>query len=668
MKHRINNAFPAILILCLAAVFVLPVPALSDERIYIEADMLEVNGRTLQYRAEGHVRIERGNARIEADAAEYDDRTSDAEASGNVLYEDTAVRIRAKEIRVNLVTKTGRLSEGEIFVKRDNYHITGLEIEKRSEREYLLKSASFTTCDAPVPAWCFRGRDVSLVVGEKLTARGVTFNIKERAVLYSPYLTAPIGTERKTGFLIPAIGYSSSRGLHYEQPFFVALAENQDATVVLDLYGRRGIGKGVEYRLIEPDNSRGHLWAYHIYDRDLDRNFWDLRGVYENREAGRPVNGFLNINYINERQYYSEYASSMTGRLRGSVDPTLYLNLTTTRFFESTGEISLGSGGDRLSLSGRYLIDLKEGADRSTIIQQLPMLNYFLAPRQAGPFFVSLSASLGNFWRDSGTSGQRLDLYPRILHSFGSDVIVSQSLGLRETAYALRDGGDSGSSPRREGLDYSISAQTRLVKPYGSFTHIVEPSLGFTYIPHLRTDLPLFDATELYGRTSKVELSIRNRFLDSSGEFLSLRVSQAFDPSVDGDRPFIPLTVEAAIQRPVSLRASVAMNVHTGNLETAHTDLTARLSERLTVTVGERYHRTEDILFSLFGLNAILSKEFSAEGYLWYDAKGGGLRDFIAKLKYQKQCWGMSAIVTKSGEEYSFVVLIDLLGIGTIRI
>jgi lipopolysaccharide assembly outer membrane protein LptD (OstA) len=321
----------------------------------------------------------------------------------------------------------------------------------------------------------------------------------------------------------------------------------------------------------------------------------------------------------------------------------------------------------RLFLTSQYLVDLKAGVDQSTIAQRLPEVGYFMNPRTMGPVVFSFSSVMSNFWRESGTSGQRLDLYPRVSYSFGSDFIISQSLGLRETAYSLSNGGEFGSSPHRESLDYTITAQTRLMKRYDSFIHIMEPSLGYRFTPSAEANLPLFDSTELYTKTSIFELSLLNRFLDSHGEFLTVRITQPLD-SHQGDRPLLPLKLEAAIHRPVGFRGEVSYDVNTGRVETINSDINFTLPFHMVLTLGERYNRTGDIHFYSVGMNYLFSKALSAETNFWYDAKSGSLNDLIAKVKYQKQCWGASVVYTKRPQDYSISVLFDLLGLGTIKL
>lgn len=627
----------------------------------VESDLLEYDANTTTYKATGKVKIIKDDAIINADEVTYNEKTLDVSAEGDVLYLDPDVRIKSSNAFLNFGKKTGKLIDAEIFYKKDNYHIKGKEVERTSEKEYFLKGATFTTCDAPVPAWCFKGRDVHIIVDERLKAKDVTFNIKNLPVFYSPYLTVSL-QERKTGLLIPSIGFVESKGFHYEQPFFWAISENRDTTLTLDLYGKRGIGEGLEYRHIEQNGIKGNYWVYHLRDDKLKSDFWDIRGLFDKRESN--ITAFVNLNYINSLLYYREYNAHVNSR-KAFLDPASYLNMTTGRFFESVAEVKYKAMNSSISLQSRYFLDLKEGVDQSTIPQKLPEISYFMYPERIGPITFTLTATATNFLREKDKRGLRVDLYPRFTFSSGNTVIFTHSLGLRATSYSLSNSEDS-LNRLRTGFDYNLAALIRLQKKYRNLTHIIEPTIDYTFIPSIKSDVPLFDDIELYTKTSRINISVMNRFISRRGEFLTLRITQPYD-TYRGDRPLLPLRIEASIKGPFTMRGELSYDPTPGTVEDLNSDLSLDLSN-LWVSIGQRYKKTEDILYYSLGLKWNPLKSLSYEGYFWYDAKTGSTKNVIAKINYQKQCWGVTAILTKRERDYSFSLIFNLLGVGTVKI
>jgi LPS-assembly protein len=615
----------------------------AEEQTDITAENLEYRQETSIYTAKGNVKIKRADALIEADEMTYNRETSDAVATGNMKYKDTEVSITGTKAEFNLDKKTGIIYDAEILYKKDNYHISGKVIEKKGEDYYVSPEATFTTCDPPSPAWCFSGKQIDAVAGDRLKAKGVSFRIKDIPVLYTPYLWTPIGTERKTGFLIPDLGYSTTRGYYFSIPFFWVISENRDATFSLDHYSKRGFGESLEYRYLEPGDIKGTWWVYHLRDEELKKDFLELKGFHDQRSTEK-IGGYLNVNYINKNDYYREFNAHIEAR--------------TNRFLESTGEVMIPFANSRAYLLSQYWIDLKENSPSP--LQKLPEAGFVLNPVKVGSFYLSGVTTLANFWREEGVDGQRFDIFPKILHSFGKDVVISQSVGLRETAYSLHETEEN--SLHRESFEYNLITHTRIMRNYALFTHVIEPSLGYTFITNSENDVPLFDTVDLFRETSVIEFALLNRFFNRRGEFLTIRASQAYDTDKE-DRPFLPFRLEVGMKKPLSIRLNAAYNVHTGGLESMNSDLNAEISV-ITFSAGQRYEKNSDIKTYVAGLGIHPYKPLYLSGRVWYDAEEKETKELSLALKYLSQCWGISIEVINNPEDFHIMVLFELKGLG----
>lgn len=610
----------------------------------IISDTLEYSSETKKYVAKGSVEIKQEDTVITADEITYYKSSSDVNAQGNVNYQDAEISIEAGKAELNLERKTGKLFDADIFYAKDNYHLSGVEIEKRGENSYYSPSAAFTTCDAPAPDWCFNGKYVDVVLGERVKAKNVSFKIKNVPVLYTPYLWVPMLTARQTGFLMPAISQSESRGSGLSVPFFWAISENRDATFMLDIYSKRGIGKGFEYRFVEPDGVMGNWWAYHIRDSELDKDFWELKGSYENRSAYRP-GSFLNINYLNEKDFYRTFSARLETR--------------TQRFLESTGELNMPLSNSRLYLLAQYRIDLKH--DTETVPQKLPEAGYVLNYTKVGSSLFSASASAANMWRDGGLSARRMDIYPKLLHSFGRDFVVSQTAAVRATAYSFSRDEALSKGLQRTAFEYNAVGHARLFRNYGPFLHVIEPSVRYHFIASSENDLPVFDASELFRKTSRIELSLLNRVITGGSEVAAMRLSQEIE-TYNSDRPFLPLRLELGINKGFPIKLEASYNTHTGRFETISSDLSMRVFEA-DFFFGQRYNRAENIMLYKAGIGFSPHKRIHLNSSIWYDAKGGGVRDMNIVMRYQRQCWGLRFEVSKKPDDYTVLVMFELAGL-----
>jgi len=622
----------------------------------ITADLLEYFKDEDKYVATGNVRIEKEDAVLTADRVIFYHGTSDVEAAGNVVYIDAETVINTERAELNLDTKTGKLYSAIIFFKKDNYWITGDGIEKIKENHYYAKTATFTTCDSEPscsPDWSFKGSNIDIIVGRRLTARNVTFRIKDLPVLYSPYLWAPVKTERETGFLVPIIGTSSRKGFQFSQAFFWAIDEDKDATFYLDYYSKRGIGKGAEFRYIT-FNGRGNWYAYHIRDRELKKDFYEVRGF--NEYYFKNIKGLIDINYVNHEDFYREYARTRDSRIQ--------------RFLQSTGEVSISFHRSRLYLLGQHWIDLKK-LESSHVPQRLPEVGYVINPVNIGPMIFTMSSSLTNFHRDKGTDGQRLDLNPTLSYSFGDWVQLFQSISPRATFYNLKDETGYGKSLHRETFEYRAKALSRLVKQYKTFSHILEPSIEYRFIPDTRP-VPLFDSTELFDRTSVAHLSLYNS-ISFRRLALSARITQPYDFNA-GDNALQPTVLQASLSGPFTLNFDMTYDFNVQEVKTVNSDLSVQVVEGTTVTIGERYAKDARIMQYRVGIDSAITRNISVNADIWYDLKGGGLRESALRTRYSQQCWAMDlSLSRKPGDdirppEYSFMVLFELKGLGIFKV
>lgn len=672
-KHLIVGIF----ILLSIAYCLLPAMSLAT---IITSDYMEHFKEEDKFVAIGNVKIEKDGTVMYADKAVLYRKTSDAIATGNVIYEDDTALINSERAEVNLDTKTGKLYNALIFMKEQKsklqkdakigYWIKGEDVQKIKEGHYYASAATFTTCDAKAyvgrgagnssadkifsagsPDWCFKGSNVDLKVGDKLTAYNVTYRVKGMPVLYSPYLWTPIKSKRETGFLFPLIGNSSQKGFQFSPSFFWAIDENKDATFLLDYYAKRGIGKGVEYRYLDFDN-KGKWYVYHLKDKELNKTFYEFKGSHEHQLG--DIRGFVDINYVNQEEFFKEFAHKRELRVQ--------------RFLQSTGEISLPLRNSRLYLLGQHWIDLQD--TNAHVPQKLPELGYIVSTTGIGPLMFYMSSNITNFSREKEASGQRIDINPTLSHSSGDMVQFFQSLSLRETFYNLTNAAPYKSSAHRETFEYRAKALSRFMKRYESFTHIMEPSVSFNFIPETHP-MPVFDSTELFDKTSTAAVSLYN-----SATFKNYSLASNLSQSINfnaGDRPLSPTSLDIYFSGPFSLSLNMSYSLNTGKTETFNSSISAPLFKWLSLNLNEYYTRASKIMQYSAGISSTVTKNLSLSGNVYYDAKGQGVRDLTLRTVYNEQCWAIDLLFSRKPgygarpPEYSLLFLINLKGLGGLK-
>ncbi|MGO9951504.1 MAG: LPS-assembly protein LptD [Dissulfurispiraceae bacterium] len=669
----------------------------------ITADHLEYIKEELKYMATGNVRIVKDTAVIQADEAVYFSETGDALLSGHVTIDDKDYLINTEEAEFNLNDKTGTLHNAVIFFKAYKYWISGLNMQKLGENHYYAKTAYLTTCDSEEyrtakvitsatipfsqrPDWCFKGDDADIVVGDKMTASNMTYRVKDLPVLYSPYFSTPVGEGRTTGFLLPAVGNSTTKGVRFSPSFYWAIDENKDATFTADYFSKRGVGEGAQYRFVDL-NQEGTWYAYHIRDNELHKDFVEVTGT-EKYSAGN-VKAFLDVHYVNDNIFPQEYPKDFLSSI--------------SRFEQSTGEISESLDNSRLYLLSQYWINMQVGLSEHPA-QKAPEIGYVVNPTAVGPAIFTFSANAANFYRIQEPQGQRIDLQPALSYSFGDTVRLTQTMSVRETAYNLTEGDTSGfgSMPHREMFQYDAQAQTRLLKDYGSFQHIVEPSVEVTFIPSAKL-LPLFDVTELPAKTALGQFSLFNKFVFKAMD-VSLRLTQAYDLNSDYSHELVdnfnaiaqgitangitqppsfpqgsahhlqPTRLEGTVggaALPVNFNLDVTGDNRLSNLNSA---FSFKVFKDIALALGERYSQVDNLRLVTLEINAPIDKHWTLATSTWYDATGPGLQNLTVRTIYKEQCWDLNLVVTKrpatavvSGS-WSYLLLLELKGMGELKL
>ncbi|HMK61271.1 MAG TPA: LPS assembly protein LptD [Dissulfurispiraceae bacterium] len=659
----------------------------------ITADNLEYFKDEQRYVAVGNVKIVKDSTLVTADEAVYFAETGDADLTGHVTIDDKDYLINTEEAEFNLDDKTGKLNNAVIYFKKDEYWIRGINMKKLGESHYYAKTVYFTTCDSEsyrsakvltfsdIPAsqepdWCFKGHDADIVVGSRMTAKDATYRVKDVPVLYSPFFSAPVGSGRETGFLIPAVGTSSSKGIRFSPSFFWAIDENKDATVDIDYYSKRGIGTGVEYRFLD-FNHEGKWYGYHIRDAKLHKDFFELKA--SDKYSLGNIKAFLDINYINDEEFYKEYPKDFKSSI--------------SRFLQSSAEVSVPLNNSRLYFLSQYWVNLREGVTEH-VPQKLPELGYVVNPTAVGPLIFTLSANAANFYRSQEPHGQRVDIKPELSYSIGDSIRLTQTVSIRETAYNLNDSEGFGSSPHREMFQYSAQAQTRFVKNYGSFQHIVEPAFEFNYIPSAKV-LPLFDSTELPAKTTVLSFVLYNKLVFKNLE-VSLRLSQPYDFNSNNSNILVdnfnsiadgiavlptnhhlqPTKLEGAVAGPalpVNFTFDVSYDMIEKRINNLNSGFNFKIFRDITLGLGERYSRVDDLMLYTLGITAPIDKYWTFTFSSGYDAKGPGLRDLSIKATYKKQCWTADFVITRRPSDqfrpadYSYLLMLELRGLGSFK-
>jgi LPS-assembly protein len=653
--------------------------------VTVNADHLDYDRVNDVYVATGHVRVEQEGLKIEADKIVLNNKTGEASAEGKVYLQDKGDIIRADKLQINVNTKAGIIYNGDLFMSKDNLHVTGEKIERKSETVYHIEKGTFTTCDKD--EWYLKANEIDVDMDRYATGSGVSFNAGGVPVLYAPYLLFPV--KRQTGLLIPEPGYNSKEGLLLKNSFFWAISDSQDMTLYSDYRAHLGLGTGLEYRYINSSDSQGKFFynyfetfnQYHVAGAPDTR--W-LLSYQHHEEIAEDLSVRADINLVSDFAYFTDLEKKLELRSQPYLDSNLF-------YIERWDTASL-------NLLGQYAVNLTEKSNDDTI-QKLPELRYnIFEDKIAGPLRLNVDSSATNFVVKSGQNVMRADFNPQLSAAFGSGLTLTPRLGARVTYY---DRSAASSVPTERKFYYAgADLNMRLSSIYGAdsdmgigrIRHSIEPSISYNYIPRIEpADIPQMDVVDTVTAQNLVSASLVNRltahYKDAAGftsfDMVVLRLSESYDLNrarnagstiVSGGTTTVTATPrseligELYVKTPKLLTLSAIATYDTSTRELVST------SEGVTVAAGPvkfsvnyQYLHDPKTKYLIAELGLKLGK-WDLDGQVWRDIalETNTQKDF--KIHYASQCWGLGIAYTLKPGEKQYLLTVDLKGLGALML
>ncbi|MDR1166955.1 MAG: LPS assembly protein LptD [Deltaproteobacteria bacterium] len=246
----------------------------SNPPIVVEADWVgySESGETLEFK--GGVVITRGDEYVFGDRALWHEPTRSAEIAGNVRVVTRDFTATAQRATMNMDLMLAKIYDGRAFFPARHYYVAGSLLERRGPETLYVSHGVFTTCDGPEPSWSLTAEKLVVNRDGVAESTGVTVRNAYFPMLYLPYLLVPVKTERQSGFLLPQFASSTRDGVMLALPFFWALKEDYDLTILPIYRSSRGLALTLEARY-NLELGEG-IWIG-TFLRDRKDNFYELK-------------------------------------------------------------------------------------------------------------------------------------------------------------------------------------------------------------------------------------------------------------------------------------------------------------------------------------------------------------------------------------------------------
>ncbi len=236
------------------------------------------------YKLRGDAEIHYRSYVLRADEVTYNSDSGEATASGHFTLNGgpNDDHVQASHGTYNLTAETGSFYDviGTTGLRFHNNRVvltstapfafTGKIVEKTSPDHYLVYDGTITTCELPHPKWQFQAHKVVVDVGGNASIYHSKFLLHGFPVFYFPYATHPVAREtRETGFLVPTVGRSSSKGNIVGDAFYWAINRSMDANLGAEYFSKRGWSQHGDFRARPTDTSYVDLNYFGVVDRGI---------------------------------------------------------------------------------------------------------------------------------------------------------------------------------------------------------------------------------------------------------------------------------------------------------------------------------------------------------------------------------------------------------------
>lgn len=644
----------------------------------------------------GNVVVRQGDREITADRMELDAENSSLRVDGNVEFRDPQLRVRGQGGNYS-ASQGANFKGAEFEMPARPARGTASEMDLTAQGLMKLSGVTFTTCPASDTAWQLRARSIEIDTNTRNgVGRDARVEFKGVPILYTPWISFPVGNQRKSGFLFPGAGYSSRSGAQVSAPYYWNIAPNHDLSFEPVWYSRRGVDLAGEFRFLTK-RSEGQIEASWLPDDSLygdSRSFVRLRDRTE-LPAGWRVT--LDAANVSDSQYFEDFAQGPEG--------------TSVVYLPRLAEITYRD------LHWRVRGAIQQFQTIDTTIPE-PDRPYAMLPQlfasadfdldAALPLAYGFDAELVNFDRSEGVTGWRYDVMPRVAIDWqGAGYFVKPAVSWRATGYSLEnEAPGTDDSPSRTLPSASLDAGLIFEGPQGSRGQrrvTLEPRALYTYTPYRNQDeLPVFDTgipdlnlvqlfrTNRYVGADRVSdanqlaLGVTSRLFDANSgrQLIAAMIGQA----IYFESPLVRLPDESPTDRDTSdliaqltLTAWQNWNVDFGlqwnpddsERERMQVQLQYRPTSEAVVNLGYRYQR-DRIDQADASIAWPIADRWSLYGRYVYSLQDDQTLDEFAGFEYRACCWKVRTLArrfvsSRTGERDTGIFLqLELTGLASV--
>ncbi|WP_198305794.1 LPS-assembly protein LptD [Arcobacter vandammei] len=449
--------------------------------------------------ATGNVVIYSPTYYLSADKVVFHQDSENFELFDNVLIiKDNNIQTQSNYAYVDL--KNEIFNQSPTFLMEEKNSIWTNAKESRKNKEIVkLDGTIISSCDCIDPDWSIRTSSADYDTENMwINAYNPRLYFKNIPVFYLPYWGFPTDTTRRTGLLLPLIGYSKSEGIYYSQPIFFAPADNYDIEVIPQVRTLRGAGVYSYFRYADSPNSMlkiktGYFKEKPKYQEKEGLENSEHYGVnlnYERRGILASKNNhedglYASLRYLNDVEYITLEDNDYETTTDKKVESKLNYFYNTPNYY----------GG----AYGKYYIDAGRKSNAQTM-QELPQLHGHIYNQELflDSLIYSLDAKYYNYTRREGITADIYELNLPI--SYSKNILDDYMyIGVENSSTLTQYNYDNSKYKYDNGTliqnKTSFFIGSDLIRPYTDYIHTVNLRASYDVPKNIRKDGDIYGIT-----------------------------------------------------------------------------------------------------------------------------------------------------------------------------
>ena len=490
-----------------------------------------------QIEASGDVELRQNRQIVSASHLIYGQVSKDVLAEGSVRLEQPGVIVTGPVLKLNLATDLGEMSQPQ-FEFPDNHARGAAEtMHILGKKSYSFDNTTFTTCPAGNDDWLLNANQLDI---DRITQIGVAHqavvDFKGVPVLYTPWMDFALNDSRRSGFLAPSFGSTSTGGTEFSLPYYWNIAPNMDATLTPRWIAKRGTQYNSEFRYLDPSYS-GQFHYEELANDHLTGTSRSFLSMQHNQNLGGGLGYAMDVSRVSDDNYFRDLSTTIMGTSQTILNRDNALTYNTGPWSAVARVQSFQTLQDPL-------------APVVPPYRRQPQL-LLNGQENLGDANVNFASEYVDFHHDTLVNGERLVLNPSVSYPLLDELgyFLTPKLGLHYTQYKMGANNTSALPDASRTLPiFSVDGGMTLERDLpsflgGSYLQTLEPHLFYTYIPYRdQSQMPVFDSavapltfgqlftenryfgSDRVGDANALSMAMTSRLIDNEGGTERLRV------------------------------------------------------------------------------------------------------------------------------------------------